>query len=157
MMIKMKKVYIIGYFILSLLCLAGCNTKSTVEDNNAMFSEAVKAISDDIITLNELAAFEWDIAYTFTPNTPKENIEKVIGVSSRDIKVTYNESQAQLIFVKDNKVVCSIWGYGNNLGYWLFFRGYDGDYLAVKPNDVVLFSVDRSREELTLTYKKYGL
>ncbi|MCL2816364.1 MAG: hypothetical protein FWD23_17355, partial [Oscillospiraceae bacterium] len=69
-----------------------------------------------------------------------------------DIKETYNESQTQLIFVKDNKVVCSIWGYGNNLGYWIFFRGYDGDYLAIKPNDDVSFSVDRSGEEIMLTY-----
>ncbi|MCL2814901.1 MAG: hypothetical protein FWD23_09910 [Oscillospiraceae bacterium] len=148
----MKKASIIGCFILFLLCLSGCNISSTVEDNNAVFSEAVKATSDDIISLNELAAFEWDIAYTFTPNTPKENIEKIIGVSSGDIKETYNESQTQLIFVKDDKVVCSIWGYGNNLGYWIFFRGYDGDYLTITPNDDVSFSVDRSGEEIILTY-----
>jgi len=149
---KMKKICIIGYFIVFLLCLVGCNNSSTVKDNNAAFSNAVKAINTSTITLNELATFEWDIAYTFTPNTPKETIEKTIGVSSRDIKVTYNESQTQLIFVKDNKVICSIWGYGNNLGYWLFFRGYDGDYLAVKPNDDVSFSVDRSGDEFVLTY-----
>jgi len=148
----MKKVCIIGCFVIFLLCLAGCNTSSTVEDNNAAFSEAVKATSDDIITLNELAAFEWDIAYTFMPNTPKEDIEKIIGVSSRDIKETYNESQTQLIFVKDNKVVCSIWGYGNNLGYWIIIRGYDGDYLAVTPDDDVSFSVGYSGNEPVLTY-----
>jgi len=151
---KMKKVYIIGYFILSLLCLAGCNTSSTVEDNNAMFSNTVTAISDNTITLNELAAFEWDIAYTFTPNTPKENIKKIIGVSSRDIKETYNESQTQLIFVKDGKIVCNIWGYGSNLGYWISFYYYDniGNYLAITPDDTVLFSVDHSGEEIVLRY-----
>ena len=148
----MKKVYIIGVAILLLLCLAGCNISSTVEDNNAIFSEAVKAVSDDIVTLNELVAFEWDIAYTFKPNTPKKTIEKTIGVSSRYIKETYNESQTQLIFIKDNRVVCSIWGYGNNLGYWIFFRGYDGDCLTIKPDDDVSFAVDRSGEEIVLTY-----
>ena len=136
------------------MCLVGCNTSSTVEDNNDIFSEAVKATSDDLITLNELAAFEWDIAYTFTPNAPKENTEKIIGISSRYIKETYNESQTQLIFVKDGKIVCSIWGYGSNLGYWISFYYYDniGDYLAITPDDTVLFSVDRSGEEIVLRY-----
>jgi len=149
---KMKKICTIGGFIIFLLCLAGCNNSSTVEDNNAVFFNAVKSINTDTITLNELASFEWDIAYTFTPNTPKETIERIIGVSSRDIKVTYNESQTQLIFVKDNKVVCSIWGYGNNLGYWIIFQGYDGDYLAMNPNDDISFSVDRSGDELVLRF-----
>jgi len=138
--------------VLLLSFLAGCSNSSEVKDNNAVFSKAVKTTSDDILTLNELAAFEWDIAYTFTPNTPKENIEKIIGVSSRDIKETYNESQTQLIFVKDNKVVCSIWGYGNNLGYWIYFRGYDGDYLVITPNDDISFAVDYSGDEPVLTY-----
>ena len=146
----MKKLLALMCLVLLLSCLTGCSNPSTVKDNNAAFSNAVKAINTNTVTLNELAAFEWDTMYTFAPFTPKESIEKIIGFSSRDIKATYNESQSQLIFVKDGKVVCSIWGYGNNLGYWISFCGYVGDYFAVTPNDTVLFAVERSGEEFVL-------
>ena len=66
----MKKPLTLMCMVLFLSFSAGCSISSNVKDNNAVFSEAVKATSEDIITLNELAAFEWDIAYTFTPFTP---------------------------------------------------------------------------------------
>jgi len=135
-----------------LLWIAGCSSSSTIGNNNAAFSESVKAIDAEIITLNELTTFEWDIMYTFTPFTPRESIERVIGFSSRDIRTTFNESQTQLIFVRDGRIISSIWGYGNNLGYWISFDSFSGDYLAVTPNDTVLFSVDRSGAEIILTH-----
>ncbi|MDR2571471.1 MAG: hypothetical protein LBD23_14430 [Oscillospiraceae bacterium] len=149
----MKRLYVLTCIALFLFCLSGCsNNWSTIKNNNAAFSEAVKAINADTVTLNELTAFEWDTMYTFAPFTPKKAIEEVIGFSSSDIQATINESQSQLIFVKDNKVVCSIYGYGNSLGYWFSFRDYLSDYLAVTPDDIVIFSVDYSGVELFLSY-----
>ena len=150
----MKKLLALMCIILLSSCLTGCNNSSTVKDNNAAFSNAVKAINTDTVTLNELTAFEWDTMYTFAPFTPKESIEKIMGFSSGDIKPTYNEAQSQLIFVKAGKVVCNIWGYGNDLGYWISFYYYDNidDYLAVSQDNSVLFSVERSGEEFILRY-----
>ena len=148
----MKKIFVIVCMCFILLWIVGCTGSSTVGDNNAAFSESVKAIDVDIITLNELVTFEWDTMYTFTPFTPRESIERVIGFSSRDIRTTFNESQTQLIFVRDGRIVSSIWGYGNNLGYWISFGNFSGDYFAVTPNDTVLFSVDRSGTEILLTH-----
>ena len=148
----MKKIFVIGSICVILLWLVGCGSSSTITNNNAAFSESVMATNAEVITLNELTTFEWDIMYTFAPFTPRESIERIIGFSSRDIRTTFNESQTQLIFVKNGEVVSSIWGYGNNLGFWISFGNFDSDYLAVTPNDTVLFSVDRSGEEIILTY-----
>lgn len=147
----MQKLLTLMCMVLLLSFLAGCSKSSTVKDNNTVFSEAVKAIDTDTVSLNELATFEWDTMYTFAPFTPVESIEKIIGFSSKEIKATYNESQSQLIFVNEGKVVCSIYGYGNNLGYWISFREYLGEYLAVTPDDTVLFAVDYSGNEPVLT------
>jgi hypothetical protein len=135
-----------------LLCFVGCSGSSIVNENNDTFSNAVKAITSDEVVLSDLATFEWDTMYNFVHFTPKKDIEKVIGFSSKDIKETYNEGHTQLIFVKDNKVVCSIWGYSNNLGYFVSFRRYDGEYLAIQNDEIALFTVDYSGEELLLTY-----
>ena len=151
MMSTMKKLFSI-ILIIILLCFAGCSSSSTVKENNTTFSNAVKAISVDEVALSDLATFEWDTMYNFVHFTPKKNIEKVIGFSSKDIKETYNEGHTQLIFVKDKKVVCSIWGYSNNLGYFVSFGRYDGEYLAIQNNETALFTVDFSGKEILLTY-----
>ena len=57
-----------------------------------------------------------------------------------------------MIFVKDNEVVCSIWGYGSNLGYFISFGRYEGEYLAIQSDEPALFMVDNSGEEFVLTY-----
>jgi len=135
-----------------LFCFAGCSGSSEVNKNNNVFTDAVKTITSDEVTLSDLATFEWDTMYNFTPFTPKKRIEEVIGFSSNEIKQVYNEGHTQLIFVKDNEVVCSIWGYGSNLGYFISFGRYDGEYLAIQSEELALFTVDNSGEELLLTF-----
>nr|AGS52501.1 hypothetical protein [uncultured bacterium contig00005] len=135
-----------------LFFLTGCSDSSAVSENNAIFSENVKAISEDTITLNELATFEWDIMYSFIPFTPKKDIEEIIGISSRETRATYNEAQFQMIFVKDKKVVCSIMGYSNNYGYFVSFGKYDGVYLAIRYDEVATFEVENNETEILLTY-----
>ena len=146
-----KKLFVV-FLIAILFCFTGCSNSSEVNENSNAFTDAVKAITSDEITLNDLATFEWDTMYNFTPFTPKERIEEVIGFSSNEIKQVFNEGHTQQIFVKDNEVVCSIWGYGSNLGYFISFRRYEGEYLAIKSDELALFTVDNSGEELLLTY-----
>ena len=138
--------------IAMMMCFAGCSNSSVVKENNDQFSNAVNAVTAGNVVINDLTTFEWDVAYNFAPFTPKERMEEVIGFSSKDIKATYNEGHTQLIFVKDNEVVCSIWGYAANLGYFISFGRYDGGYIAIQNNEPASFAVDNSGEEFLLTY-----
>ena len=150
----MKRTFALAICVLMLLCFFGCSRSSEVDKNNAALSEAVKAINTDEIVLNDLTTFDWDVMYTFDHFLPKENIEKIIGFSSYYIKATYNEAQTQMIFLKDNKLVCSIWGYSNNIGFFVSFGRYDGDYLAIEQIENAVFTVDYSGDEIVLTYKQ---
>ena len=146
-----KKLFALCVLAIS-LCFTGCSGSSAVKENNDIFSNAVKSVTTDEVALSDLATFEWDAMINFTPFTPKERIEEIIGFSSNDIRATYNEGHTQLIFVKDNKVVCSIWGYAENLGFFISFGRYDGEYITIQNSETASFAVDNSGEELLLTY-----
>lgn len=99
-----------------------------VSRNNRAFSQEVKqwvsqAHEGEQICLSELTPFSWNAAYTFDPYTSKEEMAKVMGCSGKNLQETVNEGMVQLIFTDydsgsgENKVVCSICGYGGNLGY----------------------------------------
>ena len=114
---------------------------------------AAKATDFDEITLNEIVPFQWDIVYSFSPYTSRQEMERIIGVKSLMITETVSEGMVQLIFVKDGKVVCGITGYGQNLGYdvILWSDPCDGGYALVRFEDHVPFSVERNGHVITLT------
>jgi hypothetical protein len=110
--------------------------------NRYDFGHAVKNLSTETITLNEITSFEWDIVYSFAPYTPKQEMEKIIGFKSNYITETVSEGMLQLIFVKDNKVVCNILGYSSNLGYSISLWTGAEDYCQIRYEDDISFSVE---------------
>lgn len=121
-----------------------------VAGNNAALGESIRRLEGGAqVSLGDLTPFDWDAAYTFSPYASKEAMEEKIGFSSRHIKETINEGMEQLIFVKDEKVVCSIYGYGEALGYHFNFQASD---LALKIEDSPQFSIDRMGDTVQLNY-----
>lgn len=104
-----------------------------VFSNNQKLENAVKSIKCDSVYLNDVVPFEWDILYTFAPYQSKKEIEQIVGFKSSSIKENnINEGMVHLLFVKDKKVVASVLGYADNLGYSIDF--------AMKPNYDIAFS-----------------
>lgn len=118
--------------------------------HNNQLKKAVTAAGDkETITLNEVIPFDWDVVYTFPPYTSKSEIEQIIGFSSTDIEENYiNEGIVHLLFVKDKKVVLSILGYSENLGYDIDFPS------KVTFAENALFNVSNSNGIVILTYEK---
>lgn len=128
-------IFAFGYFMFG---------NPVVAVHNNQLKKAVTSIKNsEIVTLNEVVPFEWDTVYSFPPYTPKDEIEKVIGVKSNSIKETVNEGMVQLIFVKDKKVTASICSYAENLGYDINFDG------SVTFDSNTKFSVETSVDETT--------
>lgn len=69
------------------------------------------------ISLSEYTPFSWEAVYSFDPYTSKEEMEAVIHTECSDIQETINEGMTQLIFLSGGRVVASVCGYGENLGY----------------------------------------
>lgn len=67
----------------------------------------------EIKRLSDITSFEWDNAYIFAPDTPREIIYEKVGYEWRDITET---NGAQIVFMKDDKPVGYIPGYADVSG-----------------------------------------
>lgn len=146
-----EKSFALIMIVFMMLGLTGCGT-STVDKNNSALNYAIKAINADKIALNDVVPFEWNMLYTFSPYMPKTEIQNIIGFSSNDIKETVSEGMTQLLFIKNDEVVCSICGYGENLGYSFSFGEYDENHLAISWDDNVTFTVNSSNGIVNLAF-----
>lgn len=117
--------------------------------NNKKLESSVKSISSETVKINDIIPFEWDTVYTFTPYESKESIEEIVGFKSNDIKENnINEGMVHLLFVKDKKVVASILGYGENLGYSIDFTS------KITFAENAQFNVTKTEDITVLTYTK---
>lgn len=111
--------------------------------------------SVESVNLADVTPFEWDQVYSFSPYTPKEIIYKTVGYKWDSISETLSESMNQLVFMKDGKVVCYLYGYPENNGYGIYFRdGYDTyptpQASVLTPEDDLSFQVDKRENTIYL-------
>lgn len=117
--------------------------------NNNKLEHSIKSIDAEVIKLNEVVPFDWDVVYTLEPYASKESIEEIVGFKSADIKENnINEGMVHLLFVKDKKVVGSVLGYSENLGYNINFTS------KVTFEENAQFNVTKTHDITTLTYTK---
>ncbi|MBU3145664.1 hypothetical protein [Clostridium sp. CF012] len=116
--------------------------------NNKKLQREIIKVNSDYVELNKIVPFEWDTVFTLEPYTSKEQIEEIIGFKSNSIQETVSEGMVQLLFVKDKRVVSSVCGYSNTLGYRIDF------FERIMYTDNAVFSVKKDSDIVRLTYKK---
>lgn len=116
--------------------------------NRNDLGKSIKSIDSEQVTINDIVPFEWDKVYTFQPYTSKQTMEDIIGVSSRHITETVSEGMVQLIFVKDESVVCTVNGNAYNLGYNISFLQSDEDYAEITYEEDAKFLVEQNEEKV---------
>lgn len=123
-MIK-KKMLIIAVIILFAILLVKIIKKDLWEANETLLKQAVLSIeeSSETVNLSDVTPFEWDYVYSFDPYTSKAVIYKTVGYKWDRISETVSEGMNQLVFMKDGKVVCYVYGYPTNNGYSIYFTG----------------------------------
>ena len=108
-----------------LLSIAIINlTKKDIWDvNTKLLKKEVLSIEQSVenVSLLDLTPFEWDMAYSFDPYTPKEYIYETVGYKWENNSETVSEGMNQIVFLKDGKVVCYLYGYPENNGYGINF------------------------------------
>ena len=101
------------------------------------------AVIDD---LSQWTPFEWDTLYSFAPYTAKDKIYEVIGYKWDNISESVNEGMNQIIFVKDDKVVCYLYGYPENIKLGFNFGEYKGNYIKLTSKQKLSFKTTISNE-----------
>ncbi|MBQ4530467.1 MAG: hypothetical protein IJA36_07650 [Lachnospiraceae bacterium] len=147
----MKKKIVIFVVFMLVACLLACGN-NTINSNAESFGNNVRKIESTQVELGDLTEFEWDYLYTFSPYTPKETIEDVVGFESKDIRGNIvSEGTVYLLFVKDNKVVANVCSSVDSLGYHISFGSYD-KYLCIESSKKAVFSVETEDNVKYLEY-----
>lgn len=97
------------------------------------------------VSLLTLTPFEWDKMYSFTPYTSRESIYETVGYKWDSISETVSEGMNQLVFMKNEKVVCYVYGHPHSNGYYMTFNTLKDDYTVTTlyAKDNVQFSVSK--------------
>jgi len=131
--------------------------KDLWEKNEDLLREEIVSIPQSVetINLNDVTPFEWDKVYSFGPYTPKEEIYETVGYKWDRIQETVNEGMNQIVFLKDEKVVCYVYGYPSNVGYGISLSGEAfSEYATVlHVEDDLTFKVERDEEVVYLIKK----
>lgn len=146
-MISEKNVAIFAITALMLAAVVvGLAPKDLWDENEELLKEQVQAIEDSTETINllDVTPFEWDVVHSFTPYTPVEDVYERVGYEwEDDISATVGEGMNQIVFMKDEKVVCYIYGYPENNGYGIELLAStltsedDLTFLVEKREDIV--------------------
>ncbi|WP_342560458.1 hypothetical protein NSQ95_05520 [Psychrobacillus sp. FSL W7-1457] len=156
---RKKIVVIVAIVIVSIFVLVDLFMEDLWESNENLLKEEVLSIEESVenINFNELTPFEWDVAYAFDPYTTNDTIYETVGYKWDKIRETINEGMNQIVFLKDGKVVCYLYGYPENNGYGIYFTQENRTEISsasvINSKDDLVFQVVRSNNVIYLENK----
>lgn len=121
-----------------------------------LFKIATLKATDKEMNLGEVVPFKWDKAYTFDTNIDVEKIYEKVGYKWQSIISKEKDSDLQMVFMKDNKVVCYLYGDMNIIPVSVKFdkSSYKDGVVEIYPNKNDKFKVEKGVDEFEtdLTY-----
>lgn len=138
-----RTIFIIIVVVITILLVINPFKKDIWDINANNFRDSFNIISGTttIDNLSQWGGFEWDEMYSFRPYLSRERVYEVVGYKWDNISETLSENMNQIVFVKDDKVVCHIYGYPNNTGLGFSFGEYEGDYIKLSSKDRLSFNI----------------
>lgn len=152
-----RKIIIIAVAILLTVFLIKVFKKDVWDVNEKLLKQEVMNIGNSVksVNLSDITPFEWDLVYSFDPYTSKDTIYRTVGYKWDSISETVNGGMNQLVFMKDKKVVCYVYGYPANNGYGIFFNSESKDASTpasvLSVEDDLIFEVVRGANVFLLT------
>ncbi len=152
-----KTLAIVAIVIVSIFVLVNLLMKDLWDVNADLLKGEVLSIEQSVETVNltDITPFEWDVVYSFNPYTSKDTIYETVGYKWDNISETVSEGMNQIVFLKDEKVVCYLYGYPQNIGYGIYFTSQNetgitsSSVLSIK--DDLIFEVIRSDDVVVLS------
>ncbi|WP_315167593.1 metallophosphoesterase [Metaclostridioides mangenotii] len=119
------------------------------EENNNAFFMKIDEIDDRVknVNLSDITPFQWDEAFVFAPETPRDIIYKEVGYEWRSITETEGTDMTQMLFMKDNKPVCYLYGKMDEIGLGVYFdkTKYKDNKVKIVPNENDKFSFKKEK------------
>lgn len=141
---------VIGVMLLTFL-LIGCDRQEHLWEKNAALLTHQIFQWEEESGIDELIPFEWDEAYSFAPYLQKEFIYEIVGYQWSDIHETYDEAMIQVVFMKNQQVVCHLYGYPEEIGFDVDFGSFDHQtFIHIKNNEKYDLHVDIRNDQLIL-------
>ncbi|MGG3806037.1 hypothetical protein [Metabacillus fastidiosus] len=133
-------IVVISLFLINLF-------KDDIWDSNLKLLKN-KILSEEVqnseVNLSDFTPFEWDKVYFFPPYMLKEEIYKTVGYKWEWITETVSEGMNQIVFMKDDKVVCYIYGYPDNNGYGIFLASdFNNEVIVLYSKNNEIFNIEK--------------
>ncbi|MET3656919.1 hypothetical protein [Sporosarcina psychrophila] len=157
---KQRKYVVILMFLLVCVSLLVMNPfKEDIWDSNfkLLKNEILsKNATNKKVNLTTFIPFEWDKVYSFVPYFSKETIYEIIGYKWGNISETVSEGMNQIVFMKDGKVVCYLYGYPESNKFGIFFEGKDSidNVKILYSEDNEVFDVTKNGDIVFLKHSK---
>ena len=155
---KNKKILaIVAVGIVFVFVLVNLLKKDLWDVNADLLKEEVLSIGKSVETVNltDITPFEWDVVFSFDPYTTKDTIYETVGYKWDNISETVNEGMNQIVFLKDGKVVCYLYGYPQNNGYGIYFTSQNETGVTsssiLNTKDDLIFKITRSDDVVVLS------
>lgn len=135
---------ILSGIVISLILIFGSFKKDVWDINANKLEDLTNDLSNPMVIndFSKWTPFEWDTLYSFTPYTTKETIYEVVGYKWDNISETANDNMNQIVFVKDGKVVCYLYGYPKNTNSSYHFGEYEGEYVTFNSQQKLSFDTE---------------
>ena len=94
--------------ILFIVVLGGCGTNKDLLNTELQgsFNTIINNNNATVIDLNEITKFDWEKAYLFSPYTPRESINKTVGLKFiSDSRIDTSDDIYLIVFINKEKVV----------------------------------------------------
>ncbi len=143
----MKKVLLLVIICLFVITLYGCSTET-----GKLESKLTNQKITESFVLDKVTDFKWNTIYFVSPYMTKEEIEKAISIKSDNIEDNnYDDSEIYILFANNGKIVYTILGRPDNLGFDFDVGSYD----RVKeiPVDKAIFSISKNDNLLMYNLK----
>lgn len=139
---------IIVIVIITILIILNPFKKDVWDINAENLKYSFQPISGNSVIddLSQWTPFEWDTLYSFAPYAPKEIIYETIGYKWASISESVNEGMNQIVFVKNGKVVCYLYGYPENNKLGFNFGNYEGFFIKLTSEQKLSFKTTISEE-----------
>lgn len=143
---KKHRCTLLGFLLIAMLC-SGCGIG---KEDNPYKQQVIESIGymelengvEVEMSLKELTPFEWEKVYFFKPYTSRESIKEVVGCKIKDYYYSVSDSDSQIYFVNDGKVVCSLAGNYETLQFRVDYNFDDISYQLEAEDDITIMNED---------------
>lgn len=163
-----KKISIIAFVATLAFCLLagffvlanphGANT------NGKKLAGVLREYEGTDLNLNSIIGFDYDYFVQFEPYADKNSMEEFIGFKCAILEESVSEEMMNILFVKDNKPVCYIYGYPSNNGFYLsvptgqkIYKDNIGEFYVDREGEIPAFRLKESENLYNIAHRAEAL